>query len=62
MEWYFQEAWDKFLIVVDWMKSTTILTVGGVNVTFLGLLITISIFDILLWVIYQLLDVAIDID
>lgn len=60
MEGYFQSAWVIFMRVVSYMKDTTILTVAGHNVTFLGLLIAIIIFDILLWVVYELLGLAID--
>ena len=40
MESYFDQAWFCFTSVVNWMKSTTLLTVGGVDVTFLGLLLS----------------------
>lgn len=60
MESYFDVAWNLFMYVVNWMQDTTILTVAGVNVTFLGLLIALTVFCILLWVIYELLGLFID--
>lgn len=60
MESYFDTAWNLFMYVVNWMQDTTILTVAGVNVTFLGLLIALTVFCILLWVIYELLGLIID--
>lgn len=60
MESYFDVAWNLFMYVVNWMQDTTILTVAGVNITFLGLLIALTVFCILLWVIYELLGLIID--
>lgn len=60
MESYIVSAWNTFMRVISFMKDTTILTVGGVNVTFLGLLIAITVFEILIWVIYELLGLVID--
>lgn len=59
MESYFDAAWNLFMYVVNWMQDTTILTVAGVNVTFLGLLIVLTVFCFLLWVIYELLGLYI---
>lgn len=59
MESYFDTAWYNFMKVVTWMKDTTILTVGGNDVTFLGLLIFCVVFNFILWVIYELLELGI---
>lgn len=61
MEWYIQSAWDCFMRVVNFMKFTTILTIGGKDITFLGLLITCVLFNFILWVIYEILGLVIDI-
>lgn len=61
MELYFNQAWNTFMRVVSWMNDTTILTVGGNNVTFLGLIIVCAIFNLILWVIYEILGLVIDI-
>lgn len=61
MEWYIQSAWNFFTRILAWMNETTILSVAGINVTFLGLLITLAVFEILLWVIYEVLELAISI-
>lgn len=31
---YFQQAWDNFWALIQWMRSTTILTLGGTEWTF----------------------------
>lgn len=61
MESYFTQAWNSFMKVVSWMKDTTILTVGGNDVTFLGLLIFCAVFNLILWVIYEILGLVINI-
>lgn len=57
MESYIVTAWNIFLQVINYMQSTTILTVGGISVTFLGLGVAIVLFNILWWVVFQLFDV-----
>lgn len=57
MESYLQIAWNIFLQVVTYMNSTTILSIGGINVTFLGLAIFIMFFSVLSWVVFELLDI-----
>lgn len=57
MESYVVSAWNIFLQVITFMNNTTILSVGGVNVTFLGLLVTTVLVSIFVWVIYELLGV-----
>lgn len=57
MESYIVSAWNIFLSVITYMQSTTILTVAGVNVTFLGLAVVIVFFNILSWVVFELFDV-----
>lgn len=57
MESYLQSAYNLFLNLVTWMKNTTILTIRGNNVTFLGLLIALTIFNILVSVIWYIIDV-----
>lgn len=57
MESYIVSAWNIFLSVITYMQTTTILTVGGVNVTFLGLAVVIVLFNILSWVVFELFDV-----
>lgn len=57
MESYLQTAWNIFLQVVTYMNSTTILSIGGINVTFLGLAIFIMFFSVLSWVVFELLDI-----
>ena len=61
MESYIVSAWNCFMRVVSFMKDTTILTIGGNNVTFLGLLIFCAIFNLILWIIWELLDLVINI-
>ena len=61
MESYIQSAWNCFMKVVSFMKDTTILTIGGNNVTFLGLLIFCAIFNLILWILWELLDLVINI-
>ena len=56
MESYIVNAWNIFLSVITYMQTTTILTVGGVNVTFLGLAVVIVLFNILSWVVFELFD------
>lgn len=58
MEWYINEAWLNFSRLVYWMGSTTILSVGGTDVTFLGLLIVLALFDILVWLIFTIWNVS----
>ena len=55
MESYIVSAWNVFLQVIAFMQDTTILSVGGINVTFLGLAVAIMIFSIAHFVIYTLL-------
>lgn len=57
MESYLQIAWNIFLQVVTYMNSTTILSIGGIDVTFLGLAIFIMVFSVLSWVVFELLDI-----
>lgn len=57
MESYIINAWNIFLQVITFMNSTTILTVGGVSVTFLGLLVTTVLVSMFLWVVYEVLGV-----
>lgn len=57
MESYIVTAWNIFLNVVTFMSSTTILTVGGINVTFLELAVAIVMFNILAWAVYELFGV-----
>lgn len=60
MESYIQSAWNIIMSIVSFMKDTVILTVGGNQVTFLGLLIVTMVVNFLLWVIYELLGLVID--
>lgn len=55
MESYFDQAWFLFTSVVNWMRSTTILTVGGVDVTFLGLLLSCVAINLIFGIIEWLL-------
>ena len=57
MESYIVNAWNIFLQVITFMNSTTILTVGGISVTFLGLLVTTVLVSMFVWVIYEVLGV-----
>lgn len=57
MESYLQIAWNIFLQVVTYMNSTIILSIGGIDVTFLGLAIFIMFFSVLSWVVFELLDI-----
>ena len=34
---FMQQAWDNFIALTSWMANTTILTIGGVDFTFLGI-------------------------
>lgn len=58
IESYIQEAWMNFSRLVFWMATTVILQVNGQPVTFLGLLIVLAIFDILIWVFYTLWNIG----
>ena len=60
MESYIQSAWNNVLRIISFMQNTVILTVGGVQVTFLGLLICTMIINFLIWVLYELLGLVID--
>ena len=53
-EWYLQEAWMNFSRLLYWMANTTILSINGQNVTFMGLLIALAIFDILVWLFFTI--------
>lgn len=55
METYFNQAWYLFTSVVNWMRSTTLLTVGGVEVTFLGLLLSCVAINLIFGIIEWLL-------
>ena len=57
MESYIVNACNIFLQVITFMNSTTILTVGGISVTFLGLLVTTVLVSMFVWVIYEVLGV-----
>ena len=57
MENYIVSAWNIFLQVITFMNSTTILTIGGVSVTFLGLLVTTVLVSMFVWVVYEVLGV-----
>lgn len=57
MESYLVTAWNIFLNVITFMQTTTILTIGGVDVTFMGLAVTLVFFNILYWVVFELLGV-----
>ena len=60
MESYIQSAWNIIMRIVSFMKDTVILTVGGTQVTFLGLLIVTMVVNFLIWVVYELLGLVID--
>ncbi len=47
MESYITSAWNLFSNLVQWCSSHTILTIGGINITFLGLGIGILVFCII---------------
>lgn len=55
MESYIQNAWENFLLIVNFMQSTVIFTIGGLNITFLGLLICTMVINILYWLLFELL-------
>lgn len=57
MESYIITAWNIFLSVITYMNTTTILSVGGINITFMGLAVFIVFFNILSWVVFELFDV-----
>ena len=57
MESYIVSAWNIFLQVITFMNTTTILTVGGINVTFLNLLVTTVLVSMFVWVVYEVLGV-----
>ena len=44
---YMVQAWNIFTQVLNFMKNTTILSIGGVNITFLGLACSIMAFTII---------------
>lgn len=45
---YMVNAWSIFMQVVEWMKNTTILTISGVNFTFLGVAVSLLAMGIVL--------------
>ena len=57
MESYIVSAWNIFLQVITFMNTTTILSVGGISVTFLDLLVTTVLVSMFIWVVYELLGV-----
>ena len=61
MESYIQNAWNNVLRIISFMQDTVILTVGGVEVTFLKLLICTTIINFLIWVWYELLGLLQDV-
>lgn len=58
MESYIQSAWNNILTVISFMQNTVILTVGGVQVTFLGLLVCTLFINILFWVFFELIGLV----
>lgn len=61
MESYIVNAWNCFMRVVSFMKDTTILSIGGNNVTFLGLLVFCCLVNLIIWIIYELLGLFIEV-
>lgn len=45
-EGYMQNAWTNFTMLTSWMSNTTILTIGGENITFMGLMLYVALFNI----------------
>lgn len=54
-EWYIQEAWNIFRMLTTWMHDTKILTVHGVDITFMNLLLFGIAFRLILALIEVLL-------
>ena len=57
MESYIVSAWNIFMQVITFMSTTSILTVGGISITFLDLLVTTVLVSMFVWVVYELLGV-----
>ena len=51
---YMVQAWGIIQQVLDFMKNTTILSIGGVNITFLGLACSILAFTIIIELIQRI--------
>lgn len=49
------QAFQLMTRLIDWMKATTILNVGGVDVTFWGLLLTCVVFKLIMSLVWALL-------
>lgn len=41
---YMKSAWDNFINLTHWMANTTILSINGINFTFLGVLLSAALF------------------
>lgn len=59
---YFFQARAILQLVIAWMQETVILRVGGVNVTFLGLLIICVVYRIIVTVIHHFIPGILDDD
>lgn len=55
MEWYMIEARKLFQDLLSWMADTTILTVNGIDITFLRLLLFGVVFDLVSAIIFEVL-------
>ena len=55
MEGYIASIWSIILTILNFMSSTVILTVGGIQITFLGLAIFVLLMGLLFWVFEELL-------
>lgn len=44
---YMINAWNNFKNLTSWMADTTILTVNGINITFMGLLVSVAVFTLI---------------
>lgn len=55
MESYVTSIWSIILTILNFMSNTVILTVGGIQITFLGLAIFVLLMGLLFWVFDELL-------
>ena len=44
---YMNDAWVNFYAIIQWMTQTTILSIGGVNFTFMGVFLGINAADVI---------------
>ena len=51
----FQNAWNNFIEIVDWMSRTEILTLGDAHFTFLNVLVGLCAFGVISDVVWKIL-------